>query len=58
MTSQRPLRDGWRWAALGDVCEIVNGSTPKSGVEEYWGGDICWITPADLGLLETPHITI
>ena len=57
MTSDAALPDGWRWAALGEVCEIVTGSTPKSGVEEYWGGDICWITPADLGVLESPHIT-
>lgn len=47
---------GWRWAKLGDVCEIVNGSTPKSSVSEYWGGGIPWITPADLGQLEGPAI--
>ncbi len=33
---------------LGDICEIVSGSTPKSGVAEYWDGDIKWITPAEL----------
>ena len=33
---------------LGDICEIVGGSTPKSGVAEYWDGDIKWITPAEL----------
>ena len=47
---------GWRWVKLEDVCEIVNGSTPKSAVPEYWDGDICWITPADLGQLATPRI--
>ncbi len=33
---------------LGEVCEIVSGSTPKTGVNEYWDGDISWITPAEL----------
>ena len=33
---------------LGDVCEIISGSTPKTGVEEYWDGDLCWITPAEI----------
>ena len=33
---------------LGDVCEVVSGSTPKSNMPEYWDGDVKWITPAEL----------
>ena len=33
---------------LGDVCEIISGSTPKTGVAEYWDGEFKWITPAEL----------
>ena len=33
---------------LGDICEIVSGSTPKTGVSDYWDGDVKWITPAEL----------
>lgn len=33
---------------LGDICEIVSGSTPKTTIEEYWDGDVKWITPAEL----------
>ncbi len=33
---------------LGEICEIVSGSTPKTGVAEYWDGDLKWITPAEL----------
>ena len=33
---------------LGDICEIVSGSTPKTNVKEYWDGDVKWITPAEL----------
>lgn len=27
--------------------DIYAGATPKSTIEEYWDGDIIWITPAD-----------
>lgn len=33
---------------LGDICEIVSGSTPKTGTEEFWDGNIKWITPAEI----------
>ena len=33
---------------LGDICEIVSGSTPKTSISEYWDGEIKWITPAEL----------
>ncbi|MYA01852.1 MAG: hypothetical protein F4Y35_08705 [Chloroflexi bacterium] len=29
--------------------KIVNGGTPKSGVDEYWDGGVTWLTPDDLG---------
>ena len=35
-------------ARLGDICEIVSGTTPKSSIPEYWDGDINWVTPAEL----------
>lgn len=38
----------WNILSLKSIALIVNGSTPKSGVEEYWDGDINWITPTDL----------
>src|ERR1051325_4393008 len=36
------------WKPLGELGEIVSGSTPDTSIKEYWGGDIPWITPADL----------
>lgn len=39
----------WKWVRLSAVGEIVGGGTPKTGVSEYWDGDISWITPTDLG---------
>ena len=33
---------------LGEICRIVSGSTPKTGIPEYWDGDLKWVTPAEL----------
>lgn len=41
---------------LGECCEIVSGATPKTTVADYWGGDIRWVTPADLGQLRGAFI--
>ena len=34
---------------LRHVFSVVSGATPDSGNQEYWDGDILWITPEDLG---------
>lgn len=44
------LPQGWRRAALGDVCQVVSGGTPKTGVAAFWDGDIPWVTPKDLAV--------
>ena len=33
---------------LGDICDIVSGGTPKTGIKEYWNGNLKWITPAEI----------
>ena len=33
---------------LGEVCEIISGTTPKTGEPLYWNGNIKWITPAEI----------
>ena len=40
--------DGWRFARLGQVAEVVGGSTPSRTRPEYWGGDIPWVVPSEL----------
>ncbi len=37
--------------ALADVSRIVGGSTPSSSVQEYWNGNILWVTPTDLSAI-------
>ena len=46
----------WASALLGDVCDVVNGGTPKTAVSAYWGGPHRWITPAEMGKRVTPYI--
>ena len=42
------MKEGWTYKTLGEVATIIGGSTPKSNIEEYWGGSHYWVTPADL----------
>lgn len=42
-------KHGWTYKKLGEVAEIVGGSTPKTGKPEYWNGTHFWVTPAELG---------
>ncbi len=37
-----------RTATLGEVCQTYGGGTPKTGIAEYWDGDIPWVVPTDI----------
>ncbi len=43
-----PIPSHWKWKKMADVATVVGGSTPATDHREYFGGDIPWITPADL----------
>ncbi len=36
--------------------DTKSGATPSSGVDEYWDGDINWVTPEDLGKLPDRYV--
>lgn len=40
--------NSWPKIKLGDLCDIVAGSTPDSKNSQYWNGDINWVTPAEM----------
>jgi type I restriction enzyme S subunit len=46
----------WVVVKLDDIAQIVNGTTPDTSNGEYWGGDIVWITPKDLGKLDGKEV--
>ena len=45
------IPEHWEVKRLKNVTKIVNGSTPKSNIEEYWDGEITWVTPGDISKL-------
>ena len=47
------MKNNWQTKKLGEVCEVVNGGTPKTNVQRYWDGSILWITPKDMGKLDS-----
>jgi len=51
------MKKGWQTKTLGEVCEIINGGTPKTGVLEYWDGSHLWITPAEMGKRLSPYVS-
>ena len=40
----------WEVVRLGDVCEIISGTTPSTNKPELWDGNIKWITPAEISI--------
>ena len=41
------IPESWDCKKIKYAFTLLAGATPKSGNEEYWDGDIVWITPAD-----------
>jgi type I restriction enzyme S subunit len=49
------IPEGWRVGAIGDLAEVVGGSTPSTSNPGYWhGGGHHWATPKDLSRLSVP----
>jgi type I restriction enzyme S subunit len=42
------MKKGWTYKKIKDVGEVIGGTTPSTTNPEFWGGDICWISPAEL----------
>ena len=38
----------WESKTLGDVADIVGGGTPSTNNEEYWNGNVAWLTPSEI----------
>jgi len=53
--SQAPVRpwltnlpQGWPVQRIKRVVRFAGGGTPSKAVDEYWGGDIPWVSPKDM----------
>lgn len=51
------LPSNWSWVKLGDIGDVIGGGTPSTSIEEYFDGDIAWITPADLTGFKNKYIS-
>ena len=38
----------WEMVELGNIGEIISGGTPNSNIDDYWNGNIAWLTLVDL----------
>jgi type I restriction enzyme, S subunit len=38
----------WKTYKLSEIAQIIGGGTPSTTIEEYWNGEIGWLTPRDL----------
>ena len=39
----------WEKCTINDLATVVGGGTPDTTVKSYWGGDIQWFTPSEIG---------
>lgn len=51
------MKAGWQIQPLEKVVTVRNGGTPKSKVEEYWGNEVEWLTPKDMGKMDGIYIS-
>lgn len=47
----------FKYYKIDDIGEVVSGGTPSTSKNEYWYGDIGWITPKDLSTYEGIYIS-
>ena len=40
--------EGWAMKSIGQLGEVVTGSTPSTALPEYYGGDRLFVSPADI----------
>ena len=38
----------WEEKILSEIAEIIGGGTPSTNNEEYWNGDVVWLTPSEI----------
>ena len=48
----------WKEKRLGDVGSFKGGGTPSKSVEEYWKGDIPWVSSSDISEQDIHNIKI
>jgi type I restriction enzyme S subunit len=42
------IPSSWEWTTVGEIAHIIGGGTPRSDRPDFYGGNVPWVTPADL----------
>ena len=53
------IPDGWEWARLSSLGEVVGGGTPKTNDAFLWADKdegIAWLTPADMKFVKSVYV--
>jgi Restriction endonuclease S subunits len=50
------IPEHWEVKKLKFIADIFGGSTPSTSNEEFWDGEITWITPADVSKVKGNYI--
>jgi len=50
------IPEEWEVKSIGEVADVIGGGTPSTKNQEFWDGDIPWITPKDLSSLNFRYI--
>ena len=45
----KSIPNGWRLMNIGDIGNIVTGSTPSTNNEKFYNGEWLFISPSDIG---------
>lgn len=45
-------RQGWRWEKLNKVARLESGHTPSRLREDWWGGNISWVSLTEIRALD------
>src|SRR5699024_2879640 len=40
--------EGWKVATIEDIAQVTSGGTPSRKNDNFWGGDIPWVTTAEV----------
>jgi len=51
------LPKSWITTTLKNIGQIISGGTPSTSIQEYWGGNVSWISPIDLSKYEAKYIS-
>ena len=57
MSAVQQIPKSWQWTNMGAISTVVGGGTPSTQDASHFGGDVPWLTPADLSGFQGKYIS-